>query len=132
MSEVLENFDWVKERYSCSAAAAFERLRMEVEQDINQRNALRPEMAHYGFKFVSSNTAFAVVREGNNLGMSVTFTCEGNVIFVKDANRTVILKATLTLGNDGVCRFRVGEEELESWQLRKKLLESMFFGADLD
>jgi hypothetical protein len=34
----------------------------------------------------------------------------------------------LTLNNNGECRLRVKDEELEQWQVRRMALEELFFG----
>jgi hypothetical protein len=124
----MPDLNWVRERHACSTMAMFEKLKMEVEQDVKQRNELCPEKAHYGFKFVSSSSAFAAVREGNNIHASIAFSVEKGVIVVKDDNKQIILRASLTLNDEGECRFQVNGQERESWQLRKVVLESIFFG----
>lgn len=122
-----DSINWVKERHSCTALCMFEKLRNEVKADIEQRNALRPEQAHYGFKFVQSDMAiFSVVREGNQIGRVVRFVLKGDTI-IAETHDEEIFSAMLTLNDVGECRFKINGDERESWQLRKLALEPMFF-----
>jgi hypothetical protein len=124
-------FSWVRERHSCSAYAMFTKLKLEIEQDVKERNDLRPEERWYGFRVVSNGSTFSVLRDGNKISRSVTFSIQDDEIFVMDDKDKVILKASLTLNDEGVCRFKIEGKERESWQLRKMVLEEMFFGADV-
>jgi hypothetical protein len=124
-------FNWVRERHSCSAYAIFMKLKLEIEQDVAERNALRPEERWYGFRVVSHGAAFSVMREGNKISKSATFSIKDDQIVVVDDKDKVVLKASLTLNDDGECRFKIEGKERESWHLRKLVLEEMFFGSDV-
>ncbi len=130
MSDELE-IRWVRERHSCSAYAMFVKLKLEIENDVKERNDVRPEERWYGFRVVSRGSAFSVVRDGNRIGKSVTFSLENEEIVVKDDDDKIVLKASLTLNDEGQCRFKINGKERESWHLRKMVLEEMFFGSDV-
>jgi len=130
MSDELE-INWVRERHSCSAYAMFTKLKLEIEHDVEERNNLRPEERWYGFQVVSRDSRFSVVRAGNRIGQSVTFSIENEEIVVKDDNDKIVLTASLTLDDEGKCRFKIDGRERDSWHLRKIVLEEMFFGSDV-
>ena len=52
--------------------------------------------------------------------------CE-KTIQVNDKDGKKILEATLTLNDSGECRVKIGGQEYELWQMRKKALENLFF-----
>jgi hypothetical protein len=106
----------------------FEKLKLEVEEDVKQRNDLRQDKAHYGFNFVPHGAAFSVVREGNQIGKSITFNCGSESVIVRNADNGVILTASITLNDEGVCKFQVDGQDRESWQIRKAALEDILFG----
>jgi hypothetical protein len=39
----------------------------------------------------------------------------------------VKFSGSLTLTNDALCRLRVGDEELDEWQVLRRALERLFF-----
>jgi hypothetical protein len=57
----------------------------------------------------------------------VNFSLEGDEIVVCAGNE-IILRATITLNNEGRCMLKVDDEELEQWQVRRMALEDLFFG----
>ena len=125
----MENIDWVSKRHTCSIQKLFETLKIEVQSDITTRNSLRPEHAHYQFSFASKNDIFTVFSESNSGPNSVKFTLSQKSIVVSDGNGKLIIEATVTLNNEGECRFRSGASEYESWQIRRKALEDLFFNT---
>lgn len=125
-----EEVKWVKRRNECSLSLMFARLRLEIEQDIKERNALRP-MCLYGFKFVSGASTFVALRQGNHLEKSISFSMENEHIIAKNDEGGTVMKASLTLNDEGECRYKIDGKERDSWQLRKMVLEDLFFGVDL-
>ena len=57
---------------------------------------------------------------------AVDFRLEGSVIHVTPSKGDSF-EATLTLESNGRCKFRVGEDELDSWQVLKLGLEPLLF-----
>jgi hypothetical protein len=121
--------DWVSKRSACSLFQMFEKLRIDVENDVRVRQSLRPEQAQYKFSFAQEGDIFSVSRDANRheLLATVSFHLEENGIVARKRSGSTILTAKITLNNKGECRFKIGEEEYESWQLRRKALESIFF-----
>ena|ERR1039458_4050676 len=130
MTDDLE-FSWVRERHSCSAYAMFAKLKLEIEQDVKERNDLRPEERWYGFRVVSHGSTFSVIRDGNRISKVITFSIDNEEIVVKDDQDKVVLKALITLNDERECKFKIDGKEMESWHLRKMVLEEMFFGSDV-
>ncbi len=123
----MTNFNWVKERFSCSPSKVFETLKLQAQEDVNVRNSLRPKNADYGFSVVVSGTSFTVLKEGNNLHESVIFSLTEKGITVRDKNDKPMFEATLTLNDEGECRVKINGQEREFWQMRKTALEGLFF-----
>jgi hypothetical protein len=122
----VDEFNWVKERGKCSPSLAFERLRGEVRQDVEDRNAIRGPIPSHAYLFQSdSSTSFTVILSGNQLHSSVRFLLSGEVISVEIHEQR--LDATLTLQDTGECVFKLGREEVGFWQFRKRALEKLFF-----
>ena len=99
---------------------------LEVNSDIKERNFLRPVGTPYKFEIAEHGESFAVFIEGGDTQEVVTFFLIDKEIVVKYRDG-VLFEASLTLNDEGECRFKINGEELESWQLRKRALESLFF-----
>jgi hypothetical protein len=126
----MDNFDWVTAIASCSVGSAFVRLRTQVEQDVKTRQELRPQAAHYGFRFQENNDYnFCVLVEGNKIHKSVCFDLQKSEDQIQVNRGSEIIKAKMTVNHDGECRFLVDGEELEFWQFRKRMLEDLFFSS---
>jgi hypothetical protein len=129
---VPSSFDWVKALSQCTLAEAFERLLQDVKVDVEGRNALLPERS---FKFAVMAPAHNIFRValvttdlvGAPQKRIVRFYLESDAIEVKDEKDDLIFRATLTLNDEGQCRFRVNDQELDSWHVRKRALEDLFF-----
>lgn len=122
-------FNWVTERAACSLAAVFEALKLEVQADVKTRMEQRLPGAQYRFSVVSRGGSFTVLLNGNSVQhKSVTFSLTDNSVQVTDLNDKIMFKATLTLNDDGECRFKVDGRERDFWQVRRMALEDLFFG----
>jgi|ERR1035441_230911 hypothetical protein len=127
------DFDWVKARSECSLAVIFERLKVQLQQDVETRQSLRGPgpFYEYGFKLVIEGRSVAVVLEGARaLHDSVLFRLTETAIEITDRNGQVTLSATPTVSDDGECRLKVDGQERELWQVRKLALEPMFFSEN--
>ena len=61
-------------------------------------------------------------------GPSVLFTLARSVIRVSEGEtNTPVFNVGIGLNSDGDCRFKVGDKECDSWEVRRKALEEMFF-----
>ncbi len=75
---------------------------------------------------------FSVTRSdrGSTALKSVEFTLEPAMISVKaDYPGGPSFSAAIRLNNDGHCLFVVDDIEMESWQLRRRALQDLFFGG---
>lgn len=125
----MADFDWVEALSRCSLTAAFQQLKLEVQADVESRNARRGPAPSYVFDLVSKPDRFAVLLSGDQVEpKSVVFRLAARTIEVYDDEDRLILSATLTLNDAGECRFRVGGEEKEFWQVRRMALEQLMFG----
>jgi hypothetical protein len=133
MNQEVKNLDWVDAREKCSPANMFAQLHLEVERDVETRNGQLPEDSPYRFVITNRiSNSFCVTREiplQPHANSSVTITFDGQRISAKNnETRSLIFKATLSLGDDGMCRFKLENGELkESWQLRRMALEDLLF-----
>ena len=126
----LSAFNWVGARFECSPAKVFEQMRLEVEHDIDARNAQLGTDAEYNFGMVVAGDKFVVVvkaRTGSVSHRSVTFSRQEAGISVQDNNNKLKVAATLTLNDRGECRLKVDNQEREFWQFRRMALEGLLF-----
>jgi hypothetical protein len=122
-----ENFDWVKARSVCSLGAMFDKLKMQVKTDVEARKALLPEHNFYSFSFLPGDVDWFAVRvEGASAQDSLRFELRDDNISASN-REAAIFTATVTLCDDGECRFKIGAQEYDSWQIRKMALEDFFF-----
>jgi hypothetical protein len=127
-AERMTNFNWIKARADCSLAQVFKQLELGARNDVDTANAQRMAEDRHKFSISASAGRFSVTRESSRaLPLSVDFSLEGNEIVVCAGNE-IILKATITLNNEGRCMLKVGDEELEQWHVRRMALENFFFG----
>ena len=123
----MPDFNWVKERAECSLGLVFAKLTAEIQDDVEKRNQAPQEARPVKFATGSiSGNHIVVVKEGR-FNKGVTFRLTQDCIEVLDDAERPMFEATLTLNDDGECRFKIGGQEVESWQLRKKALEDLFF-----
>jgi len=124
-------FDWVTERSLCSVARVFEQLGLEIQQDVDTRNAMRPAIPQFGFEYafemVGDENGFAVHQHAYQVHKSVTFKRADGYIEVQDANGKTF-QATVGLNDAGACMIYVDGKESSSWHLRKLALDHLFFG----
>lgn len=125
------DWDWVTARKECSMPLFFERLKTLAQRDVKTRHAMRQELIDLGPVNFDAQIAgtFTVLRNfapGHHA--SVRFRLEGDRLFVEGAGVQVNFDGSLTLTDDGDCRLRVGEKELDPWQVLRRALEPLFFG----
>jgi hypothetical protein len=127
-AERMTNFNWIKARADCSLAQVFKQLELGARNDVDTANAQRMAEDRHKFSISTSAGRFSVTRESSRaLPLSVDFSLESDEIVVCTGNE-IILKATITLNNEGRCMLKVGDEELEQWHVRRMALENFFFG----
>jgi hypothetical protein len=120
-------FDWVTERSSCSLPKVFKKLRLQVEEDVKTRNALRPNNSPYKFSLVENGGGFTVLLEAKDVRKSVIFSLTEHAISVQDDKGNPMFDVTLTFNNEGECRLTVNGDERDFWQVRRMALEELLF-----
>ena len=128
MTKEDHNFDWVTARRNCCLRSEFTALQLKIEEDADERQKNFNPNYKEGVKLkVLNGRAFTVVRNAI-LSESVTFVLKEDCIVVKASNGSPKFKLTLTLNDDGECRFKIdGEGEYLRWQVARKALEELFF-----
>jgi hypothetical protein len=134
------NFPWVQARAKCSLLCVSKELRAGVIADVEARKA--EQKPSESFEWSVTNVIegrFAVVREdtgematvsGFQRGggsASIDFVLSNDYIEVMGESASKF-KASVTLNNEGLCKLKVGDLELDQWQVRRMALEELFFG----
>jgi hypothetical protein len=129
MSE--QEFNWVDARASCSPAKVFTALFLSIKEDVRKMNELTPTTRLKRTFDAYSNESgklFAVCADGD-INAVVHFKLVDEHIEIEIPKRAAPLVVTLTLDNEGKCRLRVNAGEcLDQWQVRRMVLEELFFG----
>jgi len=120
-------FDWVTERSSCSLPKVFTALRVQVEADVQTRNALRPSNSPYEFSVKEDNGEFAVLLKAHQLQQSVVFSLADHAILVRDDKSNPMFEVTAVFSDRGECTLKVNGEERDFWQVRRMALEELMF-----
>jgi hypothetical protein len=131
MAEKIETeksrFDWVTERSNCTLPKIFNSLRIQVEQDVKTRNAMRPDLAPYEFVMEEDVNEFKVSLEARGRVKAVKFAIDDHLIVVLDQDNSQLFDITLIFTDDGKCRIKAKEEACELWQVRRMALEDLMF-----
>jgi hypothetical protein len=119
--------DWVTARSLCSLPNVFKELRLQVEEDVKTRNALRPKNSPYEFSVTESGGEFTAFLEAGDVRRSVVFRLAEHAIEVRDSRGKEMFDVTLTFSEEGACTLSVHEKERELWQVRRMALEELLF-----
>jgi hypothetical protein len=119
--------DWVTARSLCSLPNVFKELRLQIEEDVKTRNALRPNNSPYEFSVTENGDEFAVVLEATDTNRSIIFSLADRAIRVRDSRGNEMFDVTLSFNDGGECRLNVQEKERELWQVRRMALEELLF-----
>jgi hypothetical protein len=120
-------FNWVTERSSCSLPKIFQVLRLQVEEDVKARNALRPKNSPYEFSVKETGSDFTVFYEAKDVSRSVIFSLAEHGILVRGDKGNEMFEVGLTFTDQGECNLIVNEEPREFWQVRRMALEDLLF-----
>ena len=120
-------FDWVTKRSSCSLPNVFKTLRLQVEEDVKTRNALRPNNSPYEFSVEEKGDDFTVLLKARDVQRSVTFSRAAHAISVRGDKGNPMFEVTLTFNDEGECKLHVNQEERDLWQVRRMALEELLF-----
>lgn len=127
VEEDASKFDWVTARSLCSLPNVFRQLRLQVEEDVKTRNALRPNNSPYEFAVAENGDEFTVLLEAKDAHRSVIFSLADHAIIVRDYKGKEMFGVTLTFNDQGDCRLTVEEKERDLWQVRRMALEGLLF-----
>jgi len=136
--QVPDDFDWVSAQAKCSAALMFDRLRAQVQQDVQHRNGIFNRQDGWRFEFHDDDEGFEVTRlvggglAGGKVAAVVRFERAGRRIHVMGEDIDVEFTAVVTLDVGGVCRYVVGEAVYSEWEIRRMALEQLFFEEEPD
>jgi len=129
--------DWVNAFSACSLDSVFQKLKLQVAQDVKARNAqFDPNSTavgvyKYKFEMTEHGDRFAVALSGVNLPLvphrTITFALEEKRIAVTNSTGRREFDAYLTLNDEGECRVKIDDAECELWQLRRRALQKLFF-----
>ena len=120
-------FNWVSERSSCSLPKVFQTLRLQVEEDVKTRNALRPKNSPYEFSVSEKDSDFSVLLVAKDARKTVTFSLAEHGILVRSDAGNQMFEVSLAFSDDGECQLIVNEKRVESWQVRRMALEELLF-----
>jgi hypothetical protein len=116
-------FDWVTERSSCALPKVFQALRLQVDEDLKARNALRPDNSPYEFSLAGNGSGFTALVEAKDVHRSVIFSLAEHAILVRNEKGEV----NATFSDEGECKLKVNGEERAPWQVRRMALEELLF-----
>lgn len=126
----MKDFDWIAARCECSPHLVFEKLKTQVEKDVESREKTLTvaQKERCKFEFMPGRTDFSVIVGGDNIHGSITFALTETGIVVLNEERVSIFEADVTISDEGECKLKVNGEEKELWQVRKMALETLLFG----
>jgi hypothetical protein len=115
-----------------SGKPVFKALEQGVRHDVERANGLVGPHDELRFSFTKSFAKHFTVNRIDDpiksVGRAVDFIWSDDTIEVRNQNNEVLFTAHLTLNNEGQCKLRVEDQELELWQFRRMALEKLFFG----
>jgi len=122
-------FDWVTARHNCSAMTMLERLRQQVKTDTRRYNELnRTERFVFDQSEDRDVYRFTVLDRQGRARRGVQFDWDGEAIQIAASGIELRpMKVTFTVTDDGECKFRIGDDVLDQWQVSRRALESLFF-----
>lgn len=122
------DFDWVTVLDKCSPAGVFEKLRLQVEEDVKVRNELMSPHGRMTNQFLTEQNGgtFTVLLNRSENCRRVIFELAKKGVTVRNEKNKVIIDAAFTLNAKGECRPEIEGKECEFWQLRMKALKDLF------
>lgn len=123
------DFDWVTVRAGCSALNMFELLKAEATKNVEAIKAVtKLNGQEMPLKMFNNGSMFGVIRPYRRFEETgVRFALYQDEIRVESQGLKVSFTATLTLNDDGECRFLVDGQTLDRWQVLRRALEPLFF-----
>ena len=75
--------DLVAERSSCALPKVFKALRLQVDEDVKTRNALRPDNSPCKFSVIENGDDFTALLEAKDVQKSIIFSLAEHAILVR-------------------------------------------------
>jgi hypothetical protein len=126
LESVPESLNWVEVRIGCLIKNAFESLRAKVEEDVNSYNEkLNGQISQQVSYVFGMSSMFAVISRGREF-IRVDFQLQGKTVEIR-RDEKLTLQVTPVFSDLGRCRWKLNDEELEQWQIRKLALEELLF-----
>jgi hypothetical protein len=125
-----KEIDWVSARCECSLQKVFERIKTEVEADVQTRRNIQGKFSGVSFRTDDRGEVFIVRRVAVGepaLPLWVAFERREQAIAVTHPQKGVVVTAFPVLNDKGLCCLMIDAVEYEFWQFRKLALESLFF-----
>jgi hypothetical protein len=128
MSTIPQELNWVEKRAGCNIVEVFNRLCMEIANDIIAINGIKYK--EFYFKQESLSDGTIVIGQPNRTPrLTVAIGIVDQKIVVVDQATADRWSVRVGLNNEGRCTLKLEDgTELEQWQFRKKALEELFFG----
>src|SRR5688572_10231250 len=131
MTTVPPGFDWVEARHQCSAREQFMQLRLAAQANIAKRNEQvkhpKEPREQFGLKDIRSASSTPFVVYDKLTQQSVTCPLQGDTIRFWHRSSQEHSFLTLSLNDEGKCRFMLEASELDLWQVLKRALEPLLF-----
>ena len=119
--------DGVEALQQCSEIPEFLTLRKIAQQNTKNRQKHLGEDSPVSFKFENKGQRQFLIYRNTPLA-GVVFNLENDHISVQDLEEKEMFMLTLTMNDDGECRFKIdGNGEFKRWQVMRKALEELFF-----
>jgi hypothetical protein len=123
----VQTLGWVRARAECLPKNAYSRLMRSMQHDVDSRNELHPDGDDRSFKLVVHDDSFSVFPTGLAGINVIRVDLRPTHIAISNDNGSIDLLVSPRLSAAGACIFEVDGAELDEWQLRRKVLESLFF-----
>lgn len=127
--ELPSDFDWVTARRNCSGAKVMELLSLEAKKNVESIKTINQGRVREPVQYVGFDGGFSIVTDSFR-STGLRFSLMDDNIYVHDSAGQLKLTASLTLNDQGKCRLLVEGQELDRWQLLKRVLEPLFFSAE--
>jgi hypothetical protein len=129
MSTVPQELNWTKLRAECSVIEMFKSLQLGIEDDIATFNKIPVRSPHEGFaSSLTQDGSVFIVTQRERVGPRVVFFIKEEKIEIRDEATRKNYVASVILNDEGRCKLRIEDREMELWQVRRLALEPLFFG----
>jgi hypothetical protein len=126
---VPDDFDWVEARHQCSPFAQFAALMDGAKLAVEKRREQLGVGPRFGFNDMSQQGLSKFLVYNEETQTNVVFTLEGRTIKFHRHGEQLDHVLSLTLNDEGRCRFLLDGAELAPWQVLRRALEPVLFGT---